>query len=202
MIAKGVVREVVVESTRSVTAMLGGLDETTWELTISPVGWDWRFTIEHIGGDLLHYAGQVAQQPTDHYVAFSFDQSRAKTHAGLVETVEMAGRLLAAAVSAAPDESTAWHPQGMFTPAGFAAMGACEALVHGYDIAVSLGLDWTPDDDLSRLVTDFFFPAIPSAVRTANSPTAVLAWATGRKSLAGVDDVVAWDYRAALPSPA
>jgi hypothetical protein len=190
--------ELVVEATRDVTAMLGCLDESAWEHAISPVKWNCRFTIEHIGGDFLLYAGQVAQQPTDHYVAFSFDQSRAKTHAELVETGEMSGLLLAAAVCFAPAESTAWHPQGLFSPGGFAAMGACEALVHGDGIALSLGLDWRPDADLSRVVTDTFFPATPSAVRASNSPAHVLAWATGRRSLAGVEDVLTWDYRAAL----
>jgi hypothetical protein len=200
MIVESESRDLVVEATRDVTAMLGRLDETTWEHPISPVEWNCRFTIEHIGGDFLHYAGQVVQQPTDHFVAFSFDQSRATTHAELVETVQMGGLLLAAAVRLALGESTAWHPQGMFSPAGFAAMGACEALVHGYDIALSLDLDWRPDGDLSRVVTDTFFPAIPQDIRASNSPVDVLAWATGRHTLDGVDDVRDWDYRAALPS--
>ena len=112
----------------------------------------------------------------------------------------MAGLLLAAAVSCAPNDSTAWHPQGMFTAARFAVMGACEALVHGYDIAESLHLEWTPDGSLSRTVTETLFPTTPSAIRTANTPADVLAWATGRKSLTGVDDVIGWDYRVALPS--
>ena len=187
----------VVDAVGSVSTMLRELDETFWARAIASVGWTCRDTIEHIGGDFLHYAGQVARQPVDHYVAFSFDQSRARSHVELVETVEMAGLLLAAAVAFAPDESTAWHPQGMFSPAGLAPRGRWGALVHGHDIAATAGLDWKPDDELCRVVTDTFFPQTPVALRRAHSPADVLLWATGRTALDGFGSVSSWDYRAA-----
>ena len=76
-------------------------------------------------------------------------------------------------------------------------MGACEALVHGHDIAVSLGLGRQPDDELCHAVTDIFFPEISSGVRAANAPADVLLRATGRTSFDGVERVMTWDYRAA-----
>lgn len=160
------------------------------------MGWECRSTIEHIGGDFIHYAGQVVLGPTDHYVPFSFNLAKARTHAELVEAIDMAGRMLAAAVSHASADSRGWYPQGQFTPSAFAAMGTCEAL-HGHDITSGLGNAWLPDNDLSEVLLRKF---LPDAVAQLNESPAgeVLLWATGRLQISEHPDVTHWDYRRAL----
>lgn len=182
---------------RSVRAMLETLDERAWPRAAAAVGWDCRTTIEHIGGDFIHYAGQVVSSAEDHYVAFSFDLDRAGTHHELVEAVDMAGGLLAAAVAVAAPDSLGWHPQGRFRPDAYAAMGGCEALVHGYDIAQGVGLPWLPADELAWAVVERVFP--DASTRCATHPAgAVLLWATGRRPLRDLPPRTDWDYRQAL----
>ncbi|MEK8105242.1 hypothetical protein NKG94_08740 [Micromonospora sp. M12] len=65
--------------------------------------------------------------------------------------------LLAAAVDAAPSETRAWH-FGLCDPAGFAAMGVAETLLHTHDITVGLGVAWQPPHGLSALVLGRLFP--------------------------------------------
>jgi hypothetical protein len=94
----------------------------------------WR-TAEHVSGDFAHYASQVATGAADHYVAFGWDTTRAKTPAELREVLRAARGFLSAGVRVADPAASAWHPHGMYTPAGYAAIGAAEGIVHSTDIA-------------------------------------------------------------------
>jgi uncharacterized protein (TIGR03083 family) len=187
---------IVSAASESLTMMLRTLDEQAWDRPAAEVGWTCRATMEHVGGVFAHYAGQVASNPADHYVAFGFDLWRADTHDKLVEAIETAGQLLQATVQVAPQSSRSWHPQGQFTRNGFAAIAACEALVHGHDIATGLGSSWLPDDALSGAALAALFPdALVHAEHHA--PNELLLWATGRLSLPGLPRTESWNYCAA-----
>lgn len=187
---------IVNAANESVTTMLRTLDEQTWDRTAAAVGWTCRATMEHIGGVFAHYAGQVASNPADHYVAFSFDLGRAETHGKLVEAIETAGRLLEAAAQVAPRQSRSWHPHGQLTSHGFAAVAACEAAVHGHDIAVGLGSPWLPDEALSSALLSALFPDALEKMDEHAAPD-LLLWATGRVTLPALRSSDSWDYRAA-----
>lgn len=91
---------------------------------------------------------------------------------------------------AAP-ESLAWHPHGMYTPAGYAAIGAAEGIVHSTDIAAGLELPWTPSDTVVGPVLGTVFPGTR---RPGEPPLAALLRATGR----GPDPTPGrWTYSAA-----
>ena len=63
----------------------------------------------------------------------------------LLEFVVAGGGMLAATVRYATPDTRAYHPSGAkVDPAGFAAMGCVETLVHGYDIASGLGVRLRP----------------------------------------------------------
>jgi hypothetical protein len=80
------------------------------------------------------------------------------------------------------------RPHGMLRPAGFAAVGSAEALIHTYDVAAALGLPWIPAEDLTRLILDAVFPA------AGPGPTAdLLLHQTGRATSARTP----WTYTAA-----
>lgn len=104
----------------------------------------------------------------------------------------MAGDLLVAAVRTGNSDSRGWHLHGLFNPSGFAAIGAAEALVHGYDIASGLGMGWEPDAQSCRQVLQAVFPAVADA----SSPLQQLLHQTGRRG--GVPG--SWDYGAAAYS--
>jgi hypothetical protein len=101
----------------------------------------------------------------------------------------MCGELLALAVDAAPSDARAWHPCGVSDADGFAAMGVLETLVHGYDIARGLGVEWLPPDALSAPVLARLFPGAPEG------PAAeVLLHRTGRLPLGDRPRLVEWTW--------
>ena len=170
-----------------------------WQQPAAHVGWTCWMTADHICADFAHYAAQVLGQPQDHYVKFSFDTSRANTAAELREVVAVAGGMLASAVRTAPPQSTGWHPHGFFTPAGFAAIGAAEGLVHGHDIAAGLSIDWRPQAALCERVVDTVFP--DAARLPSSSAFRALLAATGRAGPDAGESSPAWTYSAAAARP-
>ena len=74
-----------------------------------------------------------------------------------------------------------WHPYGVSDPAGFAAMGTVETLVHLHDVAGGLGFTWQPDADVVRRTLDRLFPQAP----TDEAAWPTMLWATGRGDLPG-----------------
>lgn len=166
-----------------------------WSRPAAHVGWSCWQTAEHIAGDFAHYAGQVLACPPDHYVAFGFDTGRARTAAELVEVVAVAGGMLAAAVRTADPAAVGWHPHGLFDPAGFAAIGAAEGLVHGIDMATGLAVQWAPDDGLAEQVLARVFPG--SRRPAGPSPVDNLLAHTGR----GPHAMRRWTYAGAAARP-
>jgi hypothetical protein len=156
-------------------------------------GWTCRATMDHLGSVLLHYAGQVLLSPKDHYLAFSVSLDQAKTTRELLEVVVMSGAMLAAVVETAPEHLRAWHPHGRFDADAYAAAGAAELLLHGYDIATGLGLEWEALDQHCDPVLELLFPQA-FALRPAEDSHEALLWATGRLDLPGRPRVTNWSY--------
>jgi hypothetical protein len=65
----------------------------------------------------------------------------------------------------------------MFTPAGYAAIGAAEGIVHGTDIAAGIGQPWMPSDTVVASVLDMVFPGTR---QPEEPPLPALLRATGR----------------------
>jgi hypothetical protein len=157
-------------------ALAGSLEWTCWE------------TVEHLADDLFCYAAQLGPRhpPTGGDIPFVWTPRRpgapgnlivADRDAGpaaLLAVLETSGAMLTAIVRTRPPESRAYHGFGVSDPAGFAAMGVVETLVHTYDI---LGPTWTPPDDLCDRVLARLFPDAPLGGWPA------LLWATGRGEL-------------------
>lgn len=84
----------------------------------------------------------------------------------------------------------------MADPEGFAAMGCVEALVHGADIALGLGLRFEPPADLCARVLGRMFPEVNRDLREVD-PWPALSWATGRIALPGHERRTEWRWRGA-----
>ena len=189
MASSGEWADAVGEVVGEVDAVLAAVPPDGWRRPAAHVDWTcWR-TAEHVAGVLARYAGQVVGRPRDHCVAFGLDTGQVRSAAELREVVRIAGGLLAAAVRVADPDAVGWHPPGMLRPAGFAAVGSAEALIHTYDIAAALGLPWIPAEELTRLILDAVFPA------AGPGPTAeLLLHQTGRAATAAGTP---WTYTAA-----
>jgi uncharacterized protein (TIGR03083 family) len=158
--------------------------------------WDCWHTAEHIGDGLLSYAAQLVALPTTHYVRFLAVADKDATAAEVLEFAMTGCGLLVSAVRTAAPSVRAYHPSGMADPAGFAAMGCVEALVHAVDMARGLGVEFEPPRDLCARVLARLFPHITA---DDTDPWLILLWATNRHQLPGREPQTTWRWRGAPP---
>ncbi|MEV2216499.1 GNAT family N-acetyltransferase [Streptomyces sp. NPDC050997] len=154
--------------------------------------WSCRFTAEHIAGDLIAYAGQLAGRAQTAYVPFEITVEDSTDNAGILDVIEATGALLAAAVRTTPREVRAFHPYPFRSAnrEGFAAMGVAEVLLHTHDIAEGLGLPYEPPAELAEYVLTGIFPH----VRPGPDHWRTLLWATGRGELPGRARLTEWRW--------
>ncbi|MGW5865775.1 hypothetical protein ACWFRJ_26730 [Streptomyces sp. NPDC055239] len=185
---------------RSVQLALAALREappTAWEGKAGTLEWDCWETVEHLSDDLFAYAAQLGprQPPMSGDVPFVWEPrrpggpsnaihaDRTAGPAGLLQVLEASGALLIAMVRTTSPTIRAHHTFGASDPEGFAAMGIVETLVHTYDLAEGLGLEWTPPADVCARVLYRLFPDAPP--ESDEEPWPTLLWATGRGELPG-----------------
>ena len=167
-------------------------DTLDWQIRAGSLDWScWR-TAAHVAHDLLAYAGQVAACPTTTYLPFDLTIATDASPCVVLQVVIACGRLLSSAVTTASPQAHAWH-WGACDPAGFAAMGVAETLLHTYDITQGLGVPWLPP---APLCAGVLCRLLPDAAR--GDPVQLLLWSTGRAELDGHPRVTSWVWRAAV----
>ncbi|WP_369235160.1 GNAT family N-acetyltransferase [Streptomyces sp. R21] len=191
----------VEEAVASCVTLLRTAVEQDWEGTkAGRLDWSCRETAEHICGDLIAYAGQLAGRATKAYMPFDIVMEDGTDNAGHLDVIETTGALLAAAVRTTPREVRAFHPYPFRSAnrEGFAAMGVTEILVHTHDIAEGLGLAYEPPAELCADVLARIFPH----VRPGDAPWPTLLWATGRGELSDRAPLTEWRWNNNLVIPA
>jgi hypothetical protein len=182
--------------------------ERDWNVPASGLTWTCRGTVEHVADDLFAYAGQIATSKPEinTYVSFDFfadrdgepecavHAKRDRGNAGVVQILDACGGMLSALARTRPAAVRGWHPYGVSDPQGFAAMGTVEVLLHLYDVAEPLGLQWDPHPDVVRRVLERLFPHAPSV----GDPWQILLHATGRDPERPVDS---WQWDGTVREP-
>jgi hypothetical protein len=195
----------VTESVRLAMEAFGDVPDDAWDVPAGGLEWSCWETVEHMADDTFVYAAQLspsaggttlkyppmysfARRPggPDNTVHVERDQGTR----GLLRVLDACGGLLAAVVATAPADRIAYHVYGASNPSGFAAMGVVETLVHTYDVALGLGLDFSAPEDLCRRGLDRLFPDVPRDFEAW--PT--LLWATGRATLPGQGRRTGWRW--------
>ena len=177
----------------AVIEVLSGLTAAQgWDSAAGDLEWSCWQTAAHVAHDLNAYALQVAASPQDGYLPVDLAVRADVPPSGLLVVIASTARLLSAAVAATSSQSRAWH-WGPTDPGGFIALGCNEVLVHGYDIARGLGIDWKPPAPLASAVLDRLFPDAPEG-----DPGQVLLWCTGRSALGARPRRTSWVPVAAL----
>lgn len=193
--------EQVEEAVASAVALLRTATDRGWETTAAGrLEWSCRYTAEHVAGNLITYAGQLAGRATEAYVPFELVLDEGTGDEGVLQVIETTGALLAATLRTTPREVRAFHPyphRGADRE-GFAAMGVTEVLLHTHDIAEGLGLAYEPPAELCADLLARLFPH----VRPGADPWPTLLWATGRGDLPGRAPVTQWHWRNNLVIPA
>jgi hypothetical protein len=170
----GLVTKAVTEM-RDTLLPVAGAD---WNVPAAGLEWSCWKTGVHVADSLVYYAAQIIDQPAEGYVPFEISMlSEADPH-GLLRTLFVGGVILDRTTAGAGPGDRGFHNYGTSDAAGFAAMGVVETLVHTYDIARALGLDWSPPAGLCAPALGRLFPGAP-----AGDPSAVLLWCTGRAAL-------------------
>ncbi|MET8942406.1 GNAT family N-acetyltransferase [Streptomyces sp. NPDC004542] len=190
----------VEEAVAGCVAALRPAVERDWEGTkAGGLDWSCRDTALHVADDLVAYAANLAGRAQDGWVPFGLTLDDGTDNAGLLQVVEAAGALLAAAVRTAPRDARAFHPYpfGSADREGFAAMGVAEVLLHTHDIARGLELAYEPAEELAGSVLTWLFPH----VRPGQAAWPTLLWATGRGELPGRAPVTGWRWRNNLVLP-
>ncbi|MFC8867766.1 GNAT family N-acetyltransferase [Streptomyces sp. NPDC057148] len=186
--------EQVEEAVAGAVALLRTATDRDWTaVRAGRLDWDCRQTAEHIAGDLIAYAGQLAGRATQAYVPFEITLDDGTGNEDVLHVVETTGALLAATLRTTPREVRAFHPYPFRSAnrEGFAAMGITEVLLHTHDIAEGLGLAYEPP---ARLCADVLTRLFPH-VRPDTDPWRTLLWATGRGDLPGRPAVTEWRWR-------
>ncbi|MFC9059705.1 GNAT family N-acetyltransferase [Streptomyces sp. NPDC057074] len=193
--------EQVEEAVASAVALLRTAVDRDWETArAGRLEWSCRYTAEHVAGDLIAYAGQLAGRATDAYVPFEITFDEGTDNAGVLHVIETTCALLAATLRTTPREVRAFHPYPYRSAnrEGFAAMGIAEVFLHTHDIAEGLGLAYEPPARLCADVLALLFPH----VQPGTDPWRTLLWATGRGDLPGRAPVTEWRWRNNLVIPA
>ncbi|MCH0568035.1 hypothetical protein I3F60_01925 [Streptomyces sp. MUM 136J] len=175
-----------------------------WDATAGSLEWTCWETAEHLADDLFFYGMQIGTPglPPGTYVPLEMRRQRPEGPvnilqaerepgpSGLLTVLEACGAMQVSLTRTTPPSARAHHAMGASDPAGFAAMGIVETLLHTFDIAAGFGMEFTAPDDLCALVLDRLFPH----VERGEEPWPTLLWATGRGELAGRERLEKWRW--------
>src|SRR5262245_25874695 len=166
--------EQVLESARVLRAALEPHLHRDWSVRAGGLTWSCRETLLHAAD--FWYAVELSSQSHD------WLPPMLEWRAGLTPKEGLAAHDVAASLPVGVTrgvlpEARGYHGQPADAE-GFAAMHCDEVLVHGYDIAMGLGVVFLPPPDLARRVRDRLFPWTPSG-----DPWTTLLWCNGRVAL-------------------
>ncbi len=168
---------------------LGPLIDADWSVPVPNSEWSCWQTGVHMADGYFAHAAQVLAQPTDGFLPAEVVVDTAASPAQLLTVITTCAGMLVAAATLADPAGRSWHPWGIADPIGEIAMGVVEGLVHTWDIATGLGVDWRPPADLCEPVLHRLFPDAPQG-----DPSAVLLWCTGRSALADLARQDKWRW--------
>jgi len=138
--------EHVLESARVLRAAFTPHLHRDWSVRAGDLTWSCQETLVHAAD--VWYSVELASQCHDWLPPLLTWRAGLTTEEGL-------------AAHDAPPEARGYHGQPTDAE-GFAAMHCDEVLVHGYDIALGLGVVFVPPPDLARRVRDRLFPWTPA----------------------------------------
>ena len=186
--------QVLSDSVVQMRSLLGAVADLSGAAPAGDLEWSCRDTAVHVADDLFSYASQVIAQPQDNYLPIDVVVDQNATNCQVLEAIAMCCRMLEQAVENAHLDVRGWHPYGVSDGPGFAAMGAVEVLVHTYDIARGLGLEWRPPATLCAPLLSRLFPCSPDG-----DPTAVFLYCCGRAPLDEHPRLEEWSWDSSVP---
>ena len=168
----------VVDAAETAYALFATLVDLDWSATAGELDWDCRQTLEHVTTVQIFLASNAANQ-TRSRLPGARTNNPDQSIAELVTVHRALANVLAAVLRSMPQDARGFHPAGLADRHGFAAMACTETIVHAYDIAQGLGLDFQPPQDIAAKALARLFPW----VQDQGDPWQALLYATGRQPL-------------------
>ena len=181
------------EATASSAALLAGADTSAWPMEVPGIGWSVSQTVAHMAEGCLWYAIDLTAGGVDLPTVVHRVKAE-REPAELLATLRTYATILRYVVDSVPDTQRGYHPFGMADRSGFAAMACDELLVHTYDAALALSLDFTPPPGLAQSTLLRLFPWTTDC---QDSPWQCLLWANGRIALPGRERLSTWRWHCA-----
>jgi hypothetical protein len=164
----------------SVAALAGYTDLDWQQVPAADMQWTCWKTALHMVDCLYFYAMQVVYGNPETYLCteLALDDSASPTR--LLDALSAHADLLHRIALSADPDVRAHHNYGVSDPAGFAAMGVVETLIHTLDVVRGLNPadPWRPPAELAAPVIARLFPDAPGG-----DPTDVLLYCCGRAPL-------------------
>lgn len=128
-----------------------------WSVRAGQLEWSVEYTLEHIAGALSKYTLYLASRSSE-FIAVRVASWPEASQRERIDAISSLGRSLGHVADATPPDVRAFHASGLFDREGYVALGCLEALIHGWDVAVGLELDFGPPNELVRPVVARLMP--------------------------------------------
>jgi hypothetical protein len=164
----------------SVAALAGYADRDWQQVAAADLEWSCRQTTLHMVDCLYFYSMQVVYGQTDDYLCTELALDDSASPPRLLAALSAHAELLHRITRSAGPDQRAHHNYGVSDPAGFAAMGVLETLIHTFDVVRGLNPadPWRPPAALAAPVIARLFPYAPGG-----DPVDVLLYCCGRAPL-------------------
>jgi hypothetical protein len=164
----------------SVAALAGYVDRDWQRVPAAGLDWNCWQTALHMVDCLYFYTMQVVYGQTDDYLCTELALDDSASPRRLLAALSAHAELLHRIARSADPDQRAHHNYGFSDPAGFAAMGVVETLIHTFDVVRGLNAadPWRPPAALAAPVIARLFPHAPSG-----DPVDVLLYCCGRAAL-------------------
>jgi hypothetical protein len=180
------------ETARASVAALTPYTDLDWQGTpAADLEWSCWQTALHMSDALYYYAMQVVYGNPDGYLCTELAPDDSATPERLVSAVNAHANLLDRIARSADPDVRAYHVYGVSDPAGFAAMGVVETLIHTFDLVRGLNPadPWRPPAALAAPAIGRLFPDAP-----AGDPADVLLYCCGRAGLGEMPRQAEWRW--------
>jgi uncharacterized protein (TIGR03083 family) len=165
-----------------------------WSVPIPDLDWTVGEAVGHIAEACLWYATDLAARGRElHTMRLDVDPTVPPDE--LLATLAAFTEVLIRVVESTAPDVRGYHPFGMADASGFVAMACDEMLVHTFDAACGLGLEFEPDASLCARTLVRLFPEAPADV----APWPALLWTNGRIELPDRPRRERWRWHCAPP---
>lgn len=175
----------------SVAALARYTDLDWQQMPAAGLQWScWQTTL-HMVDCLYFYACQIVYGNPDEYLCTEIALDDSASPPRLLAALSAHAELLHRIAQSADPGVRAHHNYGVSDPAGFAAMGVVETLIHTFDVVRGLSPadPWRPPPALAAPVIARLFPHAPGG-----DPADVLLYCCGRAALGQLPRQTQWQW--------